>query len=144
MYADVDGDTRREELFGDTTVGSLDSIFVAGTPNDEVTIGTKDAAKVVRVANFDNDPADDEVIVLDPTLEANGSGGFDLAGDADDDADVVVAGTKDGATITVADADGDGDVDIHFEDPTLSAALGYAFDQDGDGDYDVTGSGTRI
>jgi hypothetical protein len=144
IQADVNGDGHLDPIFGDTTLTVFDSAFVHAMTSDEVTVGTKDGAKVVRVGNVDGAYGEDEEVVIeDPTVEAKYSGGIDLDGDGDNDA--IVAGTKDGAKITVANMDADPtDVDVYFEDPTLPASMGWVFDIDSDGDYDISGSGTKM
>jgi len=93
--ADIDGDGEAELVGTDGNVPANNSHATdldGDGDKDCVAVGAKDGAKIACIANVDNDPRDQEIVVEDPNVAPANSYGVDLDGDGDHD--VVVVGTK--------------------------------------------------
>lgn len=114
---------------------------------DVIVVGTgtgvaNPPAKPAGTGNVDNDPADTEVVVEDPSLPVGQTITVDI--DRDGDPDVIYVGTRGGATTSgVEDLDGDGEGEIIGEDPGLPTGQTVIVDVDRDGDADIVIYGTR-
>ena len=143
MEADVDCNERKERIIGANVLHPKRSMAVDtngdGRP-DVIVVGTA-YGPVVDVLNMDNDPCDEEIVVLsnlNTTTEV-----LDLDGDGD--FDLVILGSDKGGLYRGSEQ-GDGDAkerEVVISHDDLPADYKQAVDLDGDGDIDVTHVGRR-
>jgi hypothetical protein len=144
---DADGDGEKETAIGDPTVASPRSRATYDDGDldaDGVEVGTLGGVTLGGVHNIDNDPKDDELVLLDPTLPPGQVREFDV--EPDHDADVIFVGVMGGVEFGgVDDIDNDPtEKEIILYDPNLAVGQIRIYHLDTDGDPDVKVIGTKV